>query len=292
MASVQPVVQIKELGQTKTNKSTWKLNPYLLVGGFIVVILSLMSVLAPVLSNQSPNAVGLSTPLLPVGTPGHLLGTDLLGRDEWTRILYGGQITLVAGVLSSVISAGLGIILGSLAGYSKWYIDTIIMRSTDVLMSFPFILLAILIVAFAGASTFNALLAIAIANVPFFARIIRSEVLKIKEMEYISASIMFGATTRHVMKTHVLKTLFPYVISTIFLNVGFMISQTSALSFLGFGTQPPFAEWGAMLAQSQSYMAVQPGVAMAPGIAIMLAVIGFNLLGIGIKRYVSERQQG
>lgn len=292
MASIPSVISAKDSVAITSPRRGWKLNGYFVIGGIIVGVLVILSVFAPLLSNQSPDAVGLSTPLLPVGSPGHLLGTDLLGRDEWTRILYGGRTTLLAGVLSSLISAGLGIIFGMIAGYSRWWVDSIVMRSMDVLLSFPFILLAILIVAFAGASTLNALIAIAIANVPFFARLIRSEVLKIKELEFITASVTFAARTRHILFAHVLRMLIPYVISTIFLNIGFMISQTSALSFLGFGTQPPTAEWGAMLAESQSYLAIQPLVAIAPGAAIMLAVIGFNLLGVGIKRIISDRQQG
>lgn len=249
----------------------------------MVLVLIALAVFAPVISPANPNATGISTPLLPIGSPHHLLGTDQLGRDQWTRFLYGGRVTLFAGIVASLISTLIGVVSGSLAGYSRWYIDTVIMRVMDILMSFPFILLAILIVAFWGPSTLHALLAISVANVPFFARIIRSEVLKIKEMEFIAACHAIGASQIRILWRHILPMLIPYVISTLFMNVGWMISQTSALSFLGFGTQPPTAEWGAMLAQAQAYLSVRPGVAMVPGIAIVVAVIGFNLLGMGLR---------
>ena len=265
-----------------SRKIRW--NGYCIVGGAMVLLLILLALLAPVLSPLNPNATGLSTPLLPIGSPQHLLGTDQVGRDQWTRLLYGGRVTLFSGLVASFISTVIGVVLGTIAGYSRWIVDTLIMRFMDILMSFPFILLAILIVAFWGPSTLHALLAISVANVPFFARIIRSEVLKVKELEFIAASHALGAGHSRILIRHVFPMLLPYVISTLFMNVGFMISQTSALSFLGFGTQPPTAEWGAMLAQAQAYLSVRPGVAIAPGLAIVAAVIGFNLLGMGLKQ--------
>lgn len=272
----------EEMVEESAGKSRIVLNGYFIAGGFIVLVLVLASALAPVISHANPNAMGV--PLQPIGSAHHLLGTDDLGRDEWTRILYGGRLTLFAGIAASLISTVIGVVMGAVAGFSHWVVDTVIMRLIDILMSFPFILLAILIVAFWGPSTFHALLAIAVANVPFFARIIRSEVLKVKEMEFIAASRAVGAGPVRIMVKHVFPMLIPYVVSTLFMNVGWMISQTSALSFLGFGTQPPTAEWGAMLAEAQAYLSIRPGVAIAPGIAIVAAVIGFNLLGMGLRQ--------
>lgn len=277
-----------EIVARSSRKIRW--NGYFVVGGSIVLLLVLLALLAPVLSPLNPNATGLSTPLLPIASPHHLLGTDQVGRDQWTRLLYGGRVTLFSGLVASLLSTIIGVLLGTIAGYARWIVDTLIMRFMDILMSFPFILLAILIVAFWGASTLHALLAISVANVPFFARIIRSEVLKVKEMEFVAASQALGAGHARILVRHVFPMLLPYVISTLFMNVGFMISQTSALSFLGFGTQPPTAEWGAMLAQAQAYLSVRPGVAIAPGLAIVVAVIGFNLLGMGLKQLLFSYQ--
>ncbi|WP_028963335.1 ABC transporter permease [Sulfobacillus thermosulfidooxidans] len=290
MANMLEEISEVDIGSTNVkHKGSRRLrrNGYLVAGGSIVAILVLASLCAPLITPINPNITELSAPLLPIGTPHHWLGTDSLGRDQWTRILYGGRTTLLSGVLASLISTGIGVVFGILAGYSGWFVDTIIMRFMDILMSFPFILLAILIVAFWGPSTFHALLAIAVANVPFFARIIRSEVLKVKELEFITASVAIGASQWRIIVRHVFPMLLPYIISTLFMNIGFMISQTSALSFLGFGTQPPTAEWGAMLAEAQTYLSVRPGVAIAPGIAIVVAVVGFNLLGLGLKKVLS-----
>jgi len=258
-------------------------NNYLLVGGLLVLVMAALSVLAPLLAPADPNALGAGTPLQPLGAAGHFLGTDKLGRDQLSRLLYGGRITLLAGFSAAIISAVFGVALGMVSGYLRGVVDSVIMRVLDVLMSFPFILLAILIVAFAGPSVFHALLAIAIANVPFLARVIRGETLRIREYEFIVAAKALGASHVRILLRHLLPNVLPLVLSVLFVNVGWMISQTSALSFLGLGAQPPTADWGTMLAESQSFMSLNGGVAMMPGLMILFAVIGFNLFGLGLK---------
>ncbi len=259
-------------------------NNYLLVGGALVALLALVSVLAPLLAPADPNALGSGAPLLALGAPDHLLGTDKLGRDQLSRLLYGGRITLIAGFSAAILSAVFGVLLGMVAGFLRGPVDSVIMRVLDVLMSFPFILLAILIVAFAGPSVFHALLAIAIANVPFLARVIRGETLRVREYEFVVAATALGASRTWILLRHVLPNVLPLVLSVLFVNVGWMISQTSALSFLGLGAQPPTADWGTMLAEAQSYMSLNGGVAMMPGLMILLAVVGFNLFGLGLKQ--------
>jgi peptide/nickel transport system permease protein len=269
---------------TARGKRSRRPNNYLLVGGTLVVVLALLSVLAPLLAPADPNALGSGSPLLPLGTPDHILGTDMLGRDQLSRLLYGGRITLLAGFSAAILSAVFGVLLGMVAGFLRGPVDSVIMRVLDVLMSFPFILLAILIVAFAGPSVFHALLAIAIANVPFLARVIRGETLRVREYEFVVAATALGASRTWILLRHVLPNVLPLVLSVLFVNVGWMISQTSALSFLGLGAQPPTADWGTMLAEAQSYMALNGGVAMMPGLMILLAVVGFNLSGLGLKQ--------
>ncbi len=259
-------------------------NNYLLVGGALVALLALVSVLAPLLAPADPNALGSGAPLLALGAPDHLLGTDKLGRDQLSRLLYGGRITLIACFSAAILSAVFGVLLGMIAGFLRGPVDSVIMRVLDVLMSFPFILLAILIVAFAGPSVFHALLAIAIANVPFLARVIRGETLRVREYEFVMAATALGASRTWILLRHVLPNVLPLVLSVLFVNVGWMISQTSALSFLGLGAQPPTADWGTMLAEAQSYMSLNGGVAMMPGLMILLAVVGFNLFGLGLKQ--------
>lgn len=269
---------------TARGKHSRRPNNYLVVGGTLVVVLAVLSVLAPLLAPADPNALGSGSPLLPLSAPDHLLGTDMLGRDQLSRLLYGGRITLLAGFSAAILSALFGVLLGMVAGFLRGPVDSVIMRVLDVLMSFPFILLAILIVAFAGPSVFHALLAIAIANVPFLARVIRGETLRVREYEFVVAATALGASRTRILLRHVLPNVLPLVLSVLFVNVGWMISQTSALSFLGLGAQPPTADWGTMLAEAQSYMSLNGGVAMMPGLMILLAVVGFNLFGLGLKQ--------
>lgn len=284
MASQAPQTSLEVIADFPVlAKRRLRSNRYLTVGGIIVAVLVAVSILAPVLAPYNPDTQNLMQHLLPIGSPGHPLGTDALGRDMLSRLLYGGRTTLLAGVASSLLSTSVGVLLGVTAGYFGRVTDTLIMRSMDILMSFPFILLAILIVAFAGPSTFHALLAIAFANLPFFARIVRSETLKVRRYDFVDAAGAQGAGHSRIIIRHILPNLIPLVFSTLFMNVGWMISQTSALSFLGFGTQPPTPDWGSMLAEAQNYMAIRGDVAMLPGILIVLAVIGFNLFGMGLK---------
>lgn len=269
---------------TARGKRSRRPNTYLLVGGTMVVLLAVLSVLAPLLAPSDPNSLGSGSPLLPLGAPDHALGTDKLGRDQLSRLLYGGRITLLAGFSAAILSAVFGVLLGMVAGFLRGPVDSVIMRLLDVLMSFPFILLAILIVAIAGPSVFHALLAIAIANVPFLARVIRGETLRVREYEFVVAATALGASRARILLRHVLPNVLPLVLAVLFVNVGWMISQTSALSFLGLGAQPPTADWGTMLAEAQSYMSLNGGVAMMPGLMIVLGVVGFNLFGLGLKQ--------
>lgn len=269
---------------TASGKRSKRPNGYILVGGTLVLVLAALSLLAPLLAPADPNALGSGSPLLPLGAPDHSLGTDMLGRDQLSRMLYGGRITLLAGLSAAILSAAFGVLLGMVAGFLRGPVDSVVMRVLDVLMSFPFILLAILIVAIAGPSVFHALLAIAIANVPFLARVIRGETLRVREYEFVMAATALGASRTRILLRHVLPNVLPLVLSVLFVNVGWMISQTSALSFLGLGAQPPTADWGTMLAEAQSYMSLNGGVAMVPGLMIVLAVVGFNLFGLGLKQ--------
>lgn len=265
-------------------KSRRKINAYILSGGLLILVLLFVSIGAGFLTHIDPNKLGAGLPLLHLGADGHLLGTDMLGRDQLARLMYGGRITLIAGFSAAVISALFGVMLGMVSGFFRGRTDSIIMRFLDVLMSFPFILLAILIVAFAGPSVFHALLAIAIANIPFLARVIRAETMRVREYEFIVAAQALGASRIRTLIVHVVPNVMPIVLSVLFLNVGWMISQTSALSFLGLGTQPPTADWGTMLAEAQRYMSLNGGVAFLPGLMIVLAVVGFNLFGMGLKQ--------
>lgn len=286
-----PAVSVPTNVRSTPRRRRRHLNGYFWSGGVLVLLLVLVSLFAPFFGVAKPNAIDVIANLSPIGTPGHPLGTDNYGRDMLARLLYGGRTTLLAGVASSLLSTVVGVVLGMAAGYWGKSVDLVVMRSMDILMSFPFILLAILIVAFAGPSTFHALLAIAVANLPFFARVVRSEVVKLKVSEYITAARSVGAGDLWILSRHIFPNVLPYILSTLFMNVGWMISQTAALSFLGFGTQPPRPDWGTMLAEAQTYMALRPAVAVLPGVMIAIAVIGFNLFGIGLKAFLLKESR-
>jgi len=256
-------------------------------GGLIVVLTVACTVLGPIVDSVDPTNINPIMHLQPIGSAGHPLGTDLLGRDMLARLLDGGRLSLFAGVVSALISTVLGVLLGMVAGFAGALLDNLIMRLLDILLGFPFILLAILIVAFAGPSTVNAMIAIAIASIPFFARITRGLVMSLKAREFVTAAYALGAGHTRVLFVHILLNLWPAIVATLFLNIGFMITQTSALSFLGLGTQPPTPDWGTMLADSESYMGISTAIASLPGIAIVVSVIGFNLLGNGLRDVVN-----
>lgn len=258
------------------------------VGGGMVALIVATTLLGPVFDATDPTAINPVMHLQPIGSAGHALGTDLLGRDMLARLLDGGRVTLFAGVVSALISTFVGVLLGMLAGFARTAVDNVIMRLIDVLLGFPFILLAILIVAFAGPSTINAMVAIAITSIPFFARITRGVVMSLKVREFVAAAYALGAGRFRVLFVHILLNLWPSIVATFFLNVGFMITQTSALSFLGLGTQPPTPDWGTMLADSESYMSISTVIAFLPGLAIVASVIGFNLLGQGLRDAVTD----
>jgi peptide/nickel transport system permease protein len=260
-----------------------RLNGYVRAGGLIILLLLLATVLAPLLAPRDPNAINPIESLKPFGHNGHLLGTDNLGRDMLSRLLYGGRITLLSSAVAALLSTLIAVFLGLTAAYFRGWVDVLVARLLDVLMGFPFILLAILIVAAAGPSTLNALLAVAIANVPFSARLVRAEAMRVRQQEYITAAQALGAGHHRIMWRHIMPNVLSIIIPTLFMTMGWMIGQTSALSFLGLGTQPPTADWGSMLAESQNYMSSLGQVAMLPGLAIVIAVIGLNLFGVGVR---------
>lgn len=263
--------------------------PLATLGLALVLVCVLASLGAPLFTNVDPNKIDPAARLSPPGTPGHPLGTDEAGRDILSRMLYGGRITLFVGFAASLIATVLGSLVGLLAGYSNIVMDNVLMRLMDILLAFPFILLAIMIVAFAGPGLLNTLIAVAIVNIPFYARIIRSSVVATREAEYIVAAVSLGARPLGVIFKHLLPAALPLIVVTASINIGWMITQSAALSFLGLGTQPPTADWGTMLGQGKQYLTVASHAATIPGVAIFIVVLGFNLLGDGIRDALDPR---
>jgi peptide/nickel transport system permease protein len=253
---------------------------------------ALLSVLAPLLAPYDPDAVDAANRLAPVGAPGHWLGTDDLGRDIWSRLLWGGQLSLVVGLLPVGLALVAGTALGALAGYTRGRVDGFIMRCLDILLAFPAYLLAIAIVSSLGAGLQNAILAIALVLVAAFARLVRGSVLSIREREFIHAARLAGARDVRIVWRHVLPNVISPVIIFATLEAGRTIIFAAGLSFLGLGAQPPTAEWGSMLAQGRGLLNIAPHVASLPGVAILLVSLGLNLFGDGLRDALDPRGPG
>jgi ABC-type dipeptide/oligopeptide/nickel transport system permease subunit len=231
-------------------------------------------------------------PLFGCTEPMHLMGLDLNARDVFSRLVHGARVSLPVGLISLLIGCVTGSLVGIVSGYAGGWADNLIMRIMDVLLAFPSLLLAITIVTIRGPSLENALLAIGIVSIPGYARLARSSVLSIKEQEFITAERALGANHGRIIFSHILPNSLAPLIVQAALGVGGAVLSASALSFLGLGAQPPVAEWGAMLAEARAYVFTAPHLVFFPGMAIMLTVLGFNLLGDGLRDVLDPRLRG
>lgn len=259
-----------------------------LLGGGIVLALILTALLAPYLTRYDP-VKGALTDMLQRPSAAHWLGTDEQGRDILSRILHGSRISLYVGLLSVGISLSFGTLIGALSGYFGGWADLLTGRFVDIMLAFPSILLAIAITAILGPSLTNAMIAVGIVNMPVYARLVRASVLSIKEFDYVVAAQAAGGGHGRIITRHVLpNAMAPLIVQTT-LSIGTAVLETAGLSFLGLGAQPPLPEWGAMLSGAQSYIQVAPWVVTYPGVAIMISVLGFNLLGDGLRDVLDPR---
>jgi len=250
-------------------------------GALLTIVLIVVAIAAPLLAPFDPNAQDTIRRLEPPSHQ-HPLGLDDLGRDVLSRILYGARVSLRVGFSVVLIAAAIGIALGSTAGYFGGAIDVTIMRICDILLAFPGILLAIALVAVLGPSLNNVILALATIGWVGYARLVRGQVLKVREMEYVTAAKALGARSPRVIVLHVLPNVINPVIVMATLGLAGAILAEAALSFLGLGVQPPTPSWGAMLTSGRQYLGIANHLAIYPGIAIMLAVMGLNFLGDGL----------
>lgn len=252
------------------------------VGAFIVIFFILLALFGPLVTKEGINEQLMTDRLQPPSSE-YWFGTDDFGRDIFSRIIHGARISLSVGFFSVVGSIVVGSFLGIIAGYYGRWIDTIISRIFDIMLAFPSILLAIAIVSVLGPSLRNALIAIAIINVPNFGRLIRSKVLSIKEDEYIMAAKAIGMKDFRILFSHILPNSMAPVIVQGTLAIATAILEAAALGFLGLGAEAPYPEWGKMLADSKDYLQDAPWTMIFPGLAIMLTVLGFNLMGDGLR---------
>jgi ABC-type dipeptide/oligopeptide/nickel transport system permease subunit len=225
----------------------------------------------------------------PVDQPQHLMGIDGNVRDFFSRIVFGARLSLIIGVSTVTFAIAVGTMLGALAGYAGGWADNIIMRFMDVLLAFPALLLAIAIVSVLGPGLINALIAIGIVEIPAYARVVRASVLSIKEQDFVAASRALGASPSHILFQRVLPNALTPLIVQGTLGIASAILTAAALSFLGLGAQPPDPEWGSMLGQERNQVFTAPHLVFFPGIAIMLTVLGFNLLGDGLRDALDPR---
>jgi peptide/nickel transport system permease protein len=256
---------------------------------FVLVGVVLAACLAPHLPLADPDAVDTVNRLRPLFTPGHPLGTDEFGRDLLSRLVWGARVSLLAGAVTAAAAMLVGVVLGVLSGYYSGWPETVIMRLTDILMAFPYILLAIAIVAGLGPGLRNAMIAIAIVGFPIYTRLVRGIVLSVRGREFVEAARALGSTDRLILLRHIVPQLLSPVIVAFSLDVGAKILATAGLSFLGLGTQPPTADWGSMLATGRQFVILSPHVVLLPGLAIFVIVLALNLVGDALRDFLDPR---
>jgi len=262
-------------------------NPVSDLGAAIILIVILVAIFAPYVAPYDPIEQPFKRLQPPSAT--NIMGTDEFGRDVFSRIVYGARISLYVGLVSVGIALTGGLILGLLSGYFGGLVDNIIMRAMDVIFAFPFIVLAITIVGVLGPSLLNAMIAVGIVYIPRFARIVRGPILAVMQEDYITACRSIGVPDGRTMVRHVLPNVMSPLIVQTTLAVSTAILNEAALSFLGLGAQPPIPSWGSMLQTGRVYMVRAPWVAVFPGLAIVVTVLGFNLLGDGLRDMLDPR---
>ena len=265
-------------------------NRIAMIGLFILVLFVLCAVFAPLIAGYDPVATNFGKALNKPSAQ-HWLGNDELGRDLFSRIIYGSRISLVIGLISVAIGLALGVPIGALTGYFGGKLDLFAQRVIDIMIAFPGILLAIIVVTVLGVGVENVMIATGIASVPVYARLVRGSVLSIKKMGYISAAKALGIGEAAIIFFHVLPNCIGPVIVQSTFQVATSILWAAGLGFLGLGAQPPLPEWGAILAKGRVYMRVAPHLTTYPGLAIFFMVLGFNLLGDGLRDALDPRSR-
>lgn len=265
-------------------------NPMAVIGLAIIVFICLVALFAPLIAPASPTAQELELRLTAPSAE-HWFGVDELGRDVYTRIVHGARITLLIVILVAIIAAPVGLVVGTVSGYYGGWIDTILMRVTDVFLSFPGLVLALAFVAALGPGIQNAIIAVSLTAWPPIARLARAETLTIRNSDYINAVRIQGASNWRIILKHISPMCISSVVVRITLNMAGIILTAAGLGFLGLGAQPPSPEWGAMLSSGRIYMFESWWIAAMPGLAILIASLGFNLFGDGLRDVLDPRDE-
>jgi len=271
--------------------SRFRRNRLALVGLVLVVVLAVSAALAPWLAPYDPARQSLVEKRTKPGAK-YVLGADEFGRDILSRVIYGSRVALLVGVLSALIAVAGGLLLGTVAGFVGGWLDAVLMRGVEILLAFPYLLLALAIVAALGTGALNTTIAVGIWGVPTVTRIVRGSVLALRETEYVGAARALGAPVTALLRRHILPNILPSLIVYATLFMANAILLEAALSFLGLGVQPPTASWGLMVSTGRDVLLVAPHVATVPGLAIMVAVLAFNLVGDGLRDALDPRLRG
>jgi len=281
-------LNLKHFQRLKLIWSNLRRNKLATVGTFLIIFILLLAFFGPSLAPHDPIEQNLQKTRLKPNLE-YPMGTDEFGRCILSRVLYGCRISLVIGISSILLAMVVGVSSGLLAGYYGRYLDAMIMRGVDIMLAFPYFLLAIAIVILLGPGVVNLIITIAIYTIPTFTRIVRGLVLSQKQNEYIEAAIAFGENDLNILFRYLLPNCLPSIIVFGTLRIGSAILVSSILGFLGLGITPPTPEWGAMLSGGRSYLRAAPHIVFFPGIAIMITVLGFNLLGDGLRDILDPR---
>ena len=274
-----------------TTKNKFLSNRGFVLFGILAIVIILIAIFAPVLSGGiDPTAGDLKDAIMqPDGT--HICGTDKMGRDIYSRVLYGARISLVSTFILVALVFVIGTALGVVSGYFGGWVDAVIMRIADMMIAFPGLVLAIAVAGMLGASMRNAIIAIAIVTWPKYARMARSLVLKIRHTDFVYAAIVTGSSTWRMLWKYMLPNTITTLVITAATDIGGMMMELSALSFLGFGAQPPTPEWGAMLNEGRDFMQSAPWMMIYPGFAIFITVVVFNMLGDNLRDILDPREE-
>jgi peptide/nickel transport system permease protein len=289
---------ITGFSENKARGSEWKrfrrvffARAAVIAGLAILLLLFIVAIFAPLIAPYDPYKPG-EAPSLSGPSAQHWLGADLLGRDTLSRLIYGSRTALEVGFISVIFGSIIGITLGIVAGYTRGFLSSLIMRAMDAMMCFPMLVLSLVIAALLGNGIFNVIIALSIATIPMYARVVFGLTLSIKENDYILAQKSMGSGGWRTMLAHILPNAFPPLIVIVTMQLGGLILAEAGLSFLGIGIAPPGAAWGAMVNEGYQYLLRSPVLSFAPGVAIMLVVFAFNIVGDGLRDALDPRMRG